>query len=304
MSMTWTSHPVVLVGAEGMLGRELTIVLRERLGSRADVLLHGFDLDWNICDADTVSAKLAALQPGVVINAAAYTNVDACETKEALAHAVNTTGVANLAQSCREVRATLVHIGTDFVFDGASTCPYQPDDPVGPLSAYGRTKLGGELALHASGCRYLLVRTSWLFGLYGKNFVEAILDRAERGQALTVVTDQVGSPTLASDLADGIARLLDAEASGTVHFCNSGQCSWHGFAEEIVRLRGLSVPVGTMTSDALNRPAKRPPYSVLDTSSFTRWTGTIPRPWTDALGAYLRERQARAVSVQTSGGPP
>ncbi len=301
MSESWTCGPVVLIGAAGMLGGELACVLRDRFGNRADRLLHLFDLDLNICEPAAVSAKLAELRPSVVINAAAYTNVDGCEADEALAHAVNATGVGNLAAACGSVDAKLVHISTDFVFDGTSTRPYRPDDRVNPLSAYGRTKLAGEKALTNSGCRYLLVRTSWLFGLLGKNFVEAILARAESGEALTVVTDQVGCPTLASDLAGGIADLLDADATGVVHFCNSDQCSWHGFAEDIVRMAGCEVAVNRMTSDGLDRPAERPAYSVLDTTSFTRWTGSEPRPWREALADYLRQRRERSVSAGSTG---
>ncbi len=304
MSGAWINGSVVLIGAKGMLGGELASVLRDRLGDRADQLLHRFDLDLNICDARAVSAKLTALKPSVVINAAAYTNVDGCESDEAQALAVNATGVENLAAACVAVDATLVHIGTDFVFDGTSTRPYRPDDAVNPLSAYGRTKLAGEQALLASGCRYLLVRTSWLFGLLGKNFVEAILARAESGSPLTVVTDQVGCPTLACDLAEAIAALLDAGATGTVHFCNAESCTWHGFATEIVRLGGFDVAVAAMTSDALDRPAVRPAYSVLDTTSFTKWTGTTPRPWRDALADYMGQRQTRRVSAESIGRVP
>jgi len=281
----------VVTGAAGMLGCELVPALRRRMGGAADRLFC-FDLDLNICDAAAVSANLAQLAPKTVINAAAHTNVDGCESAEAQAMAVNATGARNLAQACRELDATLVHFSTDFVFDGRSRAPYRPDDQANPLSVYGKTKWVGERAIREVDCAHLIIRTSWLFGPHGKNFVEAILGRAERREPLAVVTDQVGCPTLASDLAKAVVRLLDVGATGTVHYCNAEPCSWYEFAAEIVRQAGYDVAVAAITSDALDRPAARPAYSVLDTASYTAATGEIPRSWRDALADYLVERKS------------
>jgi dTDP-4-dehydrorhamnose reductase len=226
-----------------------------------------------------------------VINAAAYTDVDGCESDAGLAHAVNAEGPRNLAAACRDVGAKLVHFSTDFVFDGTLVRPYRVDDPTSPLSVYGASKLGGEVAIRESGCAHLIIRTSWLFGPHGSNFVEAILARAAAGQPLSVVTDQIGCPTLASDLADAVLRLLDAGASGTVHFCNAEPCAWHEFAVRILAEAGYDLPVARTTSDALNRPARRPAYSVLDTASYTEATGQLPTAWRDALTRYFTQRR-------------
>jgi dTDP-4-dehydrorhamnose reductase len=279
----WRQPDVVVVGAKGMLGSKVA----RRMAPRAVGLTSG-DLD--IRDAKTVLATLERLGPAVVINAAAYTDVDACETNAQHATEVNAQGPANLAAACRELGAKLVQISTDFVFDGKSRRPYHPDDPVNPLSAYGRSKAAGEKAVRESGCDHLIVRTSWLFGTGGKNFVDSILRRAESGEPLRVVHDQVGRPTYADDLADAVARLIDCEAVGVVHFANAGQCSWYEFAGAIVHAAGHSTPVEPIRSEDLNRPAQRPAYSVLDCSDYTRLTGSHPRSWQSALQDYLEAR--------------
>ena len=301
MSGQWTDKPILLTGTAGMLGCELVSALRRRMGDAASGQLFCFDLDLDICDAASVSAKLVELQPKTVINAAAYTDVDGCETAEEQAMAVNATGAGNLAHACRDLGATLVHFSTDFVFDGTSQTPYRPDDKANPLSVYGKSKWAGERAIRDAGCAHVMIRTSWLFGPHGKNFVEAILARARQGDPLSVVTDQVGCPTLASDLAAAVVRLLDVGATGTVHCCNAESCSWHEFAVEIVRQAGIDVPVAPITSDALDRPAPRPAYSVLDTTGYTTVTGEPMRSWRDALRDYLVPRDAvRAAPSDSS----
>ena len=154
------------------------------------------------------------------------------------------------------------------------------------------TKWAGERAIREAGCAHLIIRTSWLFGPHGKNFVEAILGRARQGDSLSVVTDQVGCPTLASDLAKAVVRLLDVAATGTIHYCNADPCSWHEFAVEIVRQAGHDAYVARITSDSLDRPAPRPAYSALDTTSYAVATGDTPRSWRDALRDYFAEREA------------
>lgn len=298
MSETWATSPTILTGASGMLGHELAPALRARL----DAPLYCFDLDLDIRDERAISAKFAELKPGTVINAAAVTDVDGCESQVETAMAVNAKAAGNLASACKNVGATLVHFSTDFVFDGSTDRPYRPDDSTNPLSVYGKSKRDGEVAIRESGCTHLIIRTSWLFGPHGRNFVEAILARAASGQQLSVVTDQVGCPTLASSLAHAVVRLLDAGATGTVHYCNAEPCSWHEFACEIVRLAGYDIPVAEMTSDALNRPATRPAYSVLDTASYTRATGHEPDSWRAALTRYFKEREAVRGAAAASTG--
>ncbi|GAG34405.1 unnamed protein product, partial [marine sediment metagenome] len=185
------------------------------------------------------------------------------------------------------------------IFDGRAERPYKPEDEANPLSVYGRSKWEGEQAIRAASCRHLVVRTSWLFGPLGHNFVEAILTRARAGGSLKVVIDQVGRPTLAADLAEAVVRLLDAGAFGAVHFANSGQCSWFEFAQEIIRQARLDVPLSGITSEKVDRPAPRPAYSVLDTSRYVELTGHTPAPWTDALKRYpaARSKYARTPDV-------
>ena len=295
----WASGGVFVLGAKGMLGHELMSALRNRLACSSGGELFGYDLpELDICDGEAVRSVLGGHAAGVVINAAAYTDVDGCETNRELAEAVNGEAPGGVAAACAEVGAKMVHFGTDFVFDGRGRRPYLPNDPANPLSVYGRTKWAGEEAVRSAGGRSLVVRTSWLFGLHGRNFVEAILTKAEAGQPLSVVDDQIGAPTLAGDLAEAVVRLLDAAAEGTVHFTNGGSCSWYDFACEIVGCAGLDVTVSRTTSEALARPAHRPAYSVLDTSRYAELTDHTPRPWRDALRRYM---DARLIPSRAAG---
>ena len=235
--LDWNNATILVTGARGMLGQELVRALRESMGAALNGRLTTWDLDeLDIAGADAVTQALTRIAPDIVINAAAYTNVDGCETHRDDAHATNAIGPGNLARTCAEINATLVHFSTDFIFDGLAKQPYQPDDEARPLSAYGQTKWEGDCAIRASDCRHLIIRTSWLFGPAGRNFVEAILDRAETGQPLRVVNDQVGCPTYAVDLADAVVSLLDRGANGVVHYCNDGPCSWLDFAVEIMSM--------------------------------------------------------------------
>ncbi len=295
MSADDLGRPIVLLGARGMLGQELALRLPAWAARRGAGGLLAWDLsDLDICDADAVRRTLTSVRPGVVINAAAFTDVDGCETQEAAALAVNGAAPGHLADAAARIDAKFVHISTDFVFDGQLRRPYRPEDAVHPLSAYGRSKLEGERRVQAVGGDWLIVRTSWLFGPRGRNFVEAILRRALAGEALRVVDDQQGRPTHAGDLADAVLALLDAEARGLWHFANTGACSWHAFAEEIVRQAGCDVPVARISSAELDRPAPRPAYSVLDTEAFAQATGQTPADWRDALARYLAERASLA----------
>ncbi len=281
-----------------MLGQELMLVLQDRLSSGGK--LFGFDLpELDICDGTAVRRVLEDHQAGVVINAAAYTDVDGCETNQALAQDVNGKAPEVVAEACAEVGAKMVHFSTDFVFDGRGRRPYLPDDQANPLSVYGQTKWAGEKAVRSAGGQSLVVRTSWLFGLQGRNFVEAILAKAEAGQPLSVVDDQIGAPTLASDLAEAVIRLLDTSAEGTVHFTNSGACSWYDFACEIVANADLDAAISRTTSEAFARPAHRPAYSVLDTSRYTELTNHTPQPWRDALRRYMDARLTPSRTVES-----
>ena len=246
-------------------------------------------------DITDVPAVHAALQPGVrlVLNAAADTRVDAAETDPRHTR-VNHVAVGLLAARCAEIGATLVHVSTDYVFSGKGIRPYREDDPVDPVNAYGRGKLAGERRAFEEGDEVLVLRTSWVFGTGGVNFVDTILKRVEAGaRELSVVDDQVGRPTFAVDLAAAIRALVDRRVTGIVHFANAGDATWYEVARESLRLAGRTdVSLKPVTTAEFPRPARRPPRSVLDTALYERLTKTAPRPWIDALAAYLEERRA------------
>lgn len=247
----------------------------------------------DICDSPRVIEFVARLRPDVLINCAALTNVDGCESDQEGAFAINADGPWNLGKACKTCEALLVHLSTDFVFNGQSDRPYRVEEPPNPLSIYGESKWRGELAIRKSGCRHLIVRTSWLFGHHGRNFVEAILKKAEAGEDLRVVNDQVGRPTSTIDLTEGLLRLLESSTEGTFHFANQGQCTSFEFAVKIVSTSEFKVIIEPITSAELVRPAKRPAYSMLDLSAYESKTGHHLRQWTDALRQYLRERKGR-----------
>ncbi len=246
-------------------------------------------------DITDVPAVHAALQPGVrlVLNAAADTRVDAAETDPRHTR-VNHVAVGLLAARCSEIGATLVHVSTDYVFNGKAIRPYREDDPVDPVNAYGRGKLAGERRAFEEGDEVLVVRTSWVFGTGGANFVDTILKRVEAGgRELSIVNDQVGRPTFAGDLAAAVRALVERRVTGIVHFANAGDATWYEVAREAFRLVGRAdVALKPVTTQDFPRPARRPRRSVLDTTLYERLTKTAPRPWSEALAAYLEERRA------------
>jgi dTDP-4-dehydrorhamnose reductase len=274
---------ILVVGSKGMLGRDLVTLLGERG--------RGVDLpDIDITDMVSVQQVLTALKPTVVVNCAAYTDVDGCETDTETAMQVNGEGVAFLALVTRDIGSKLVQISTDYVFDGSKGSPYREDDLQQPLNIYGESKLAGELNVDINPVN-LLVRTQWLYGLHGKNFVETMLKLGSEKNVLSVVDDQAGSPTWTVDLARGIIALIDAGCCGTYHCANSGSTSWNGFARAIFEESGMTVQVDPMTTGQLNRPARRPLHSVLDCSKLVEDTGFVPQPWRLALQQYLSLRK-------------
>jgi dTDP-4-dehydrorhamnose reductase len=273
---------ILVVGADGMLGHDLMKVLEGEV--------RGIDLpDIDITSLESVRRVLLTLKPEIIINAAAYTDVDGCEANVEQAMAVNGEGVGLLALTAREIGAKLVQISTDYVFNGSKGTPYLEDDSQEPLSIYGESKLAGELNA-AMAPEYLIVRTQWLYGLHGKNFVETMLRLATEKSELAVVDDQIGSPTWTYDLALAIKALLDKGCSGTYHAANSGFCSWNEFARAIFAEEGLLVTVTGMTTKDLNRPANRPLHSTLDCGKLKEDTGFSPQHWREALRNYLRTR--------------
>jgi dTDP-4-dehydrorhamnose reductase len=274
---------VLVLGAKGMLGHDLI----ETLASQNDVA--GWDLaDLDITRKRETIDKICGFNPRTIVNCAAYTDVDGCEAKREQAFAVNAEGAKNVALASAAVQARLVHLSTDYIFDGTAQKPYTEDAHPNPLNVYGRSKLQGETYIREISRDHLIVRTAWLYGHNGKNFVETILRQAQSGNELRVVNDQKGSPTFTRDLSGAIRDLLSYSESGTFHVTNSGACTWYEFAVEILRLKGLNhVNIHPLSSDDLNRPAKRPPYSILDCSRYERVTGKKVPPWKESLGKYF-----------------
>jgi dTDP-4-dehydrorhamnose reductase len=279
---------VLVTGANGQLGSELVALYAARSGD--EVL--GVDLpDVDITSDASVTAVFAAFAPDVVINCAAWTAVDAAEENEAGALAVNGEGPRVLAKACSAAGAWLVQISTDYVFSGEASSPYAEDAAPDPRSAYGRTKLVGEQAVvEELPDAHYIVRTAWLYGHQGNNFVKTMLRLESERETIDVVDDQVGQPTYAADLAAQIVALLDARpAAGTFHGTNSGDVSWHGFTQEIFRLIGTDpARVIAVTSEQFVRPAPRPAYSVL---GHRRWSdaGLTPmRDWREAIAEAMQ----------------
>lgn len=260
--------------------------LRNELTSRGEDVVALSRTDLDITDSRAVNACVGEHAPDVIVNCAAYTKVDQAESEESVANAINGSSVELLAAAANQVKALLVQISTDFVFDGAKQSPYEVTDPTNPLSAYGRSKFLGEVAArHAE--RHLIVRTSWLFGVHGHNFVEAIRNQIRKGtNPLRVVSDQRGKPTYTPHLANAIIRLAVSDARGVVHYADNEECSWYDFA---VAIAG-DHPVKAITSDEFPRPARRPAYSVLSTERYERITGVAPESWRDGLAEYLDTR--------------
>ncbi len=295
---------LVIVGASGMLAG----IVKKMAPGKYEVIplgRPGFDLT----NAGASLETLRKIRPNIIINCAAYTDVDGAESNEASANLVNKVGPRNLAVAAKDIGATLVHVSTDYVFDGEQSTPYVESDPTNPRSAYGRSKLLGEEAIIASGLeRYFIVRTSWLYGPGGKNFVETIIRLANEREELRIVADQVGTPTYTRDLAQAIFNLIDQSEDdgqgtqtsnapfGIYHFANEGVCSWYDFAREIVAQLKVTkssvkveriLPIGT-TDYPL--PAPRPAYSVLSKDKYKKVTGAIVPAWQDSLAHYIGSR--------------
>lgn len=269
-----------------MLGKALTRVWKK------DEITGLGSSDADIRSVDQVSKALRASRPDWIILSAAYTDVDGCESNRELAAAVNTQGSINVANAARETGAKLVFISTDYVFNGKKTTPYEAEDARDPINVYGKTKADAEVGVLSALPEACIVRTSWLFGPWGKCFPDTILKLAATRGELNVVDDQRGSPTYTFDLAEAIIQLCRAGAHGIVHCTNSGVCSWYEFASEVVGRAGAKTVVRPTTSDKFVRPAARPSYSVLSHESLNRY-GVHMRSWKDTLPDYLRLRETQ-----------
>jgi dTDP-4-dehydrorhamnose reductase len=279
---------VLLLSPDGMLGRAFEALLSQRDVSLTTVRYPELDLT----KPDTLEV-IERGEPSLVINCAAYTDVDGAESHEALATAINGDGVGLLAARCRSLGATLVHFGTDYVFDGRGTAPYPVDAPLSPQGAYARSKVRGEILLRESGAEHLYLRTSWLYAPWGKNFVRTIARNARVRSELKVVSDQRGRPTSSEHLARTTLALLDRGARGTFHVSDGDQCTWFDFASAIVVDLGLGAQctVKPCTSDEWPTPTKRPAYSVLDLSKTEALLGPMPS-WRENLRDVLGRLEA------------
>ncbi len=277
---------VTILGATGLLGNAL---MREwhddeitGLGSR----------DVDIRSTEQLKDVFARYRPEWLVLAAAYTDVDGCETNRDLAFAVNCTGAVNVVRTAAQAGTRVIFLSTDYVFDGKKGQPYEIDDPLAPQSVYGQSKAVAEVEIRKILPSCCILRTSWVFGIGGKCFPDTILKLASSRPELEVVNDQRGCPTYTVDLARTIVQLCHKSASGTVHATNNGECTWFDFAAELVRGDGLPTKVNPTTSDKFVRPAKRPSYSVLSPVSLQKYGISMPT-WQDATLRYLAERAVR-----------
>lgn len=269
---------VLVTGAYGMLGKDLCPVLENK---GYDVVETDVDI-MDITSPTSIEKMFFLEKPDIVIHCAAYTNVDKAEEDIKTARLINVNGTENVAKACSKYNATMVYISTDYVFDGQGNKPYKPNDKTAPLNNYGLTKWEGEEAVRKNLEKYFICRTSWLYGHYGRNFVETMISLADKPE-LKVVDDQVGCPTWTVDLSEAIVKIIETKPYGTYHTCGGGSTSWYGFAEEIFKQAGLNVNLKPCTTDEFPRPAKRPAYSIMD-------NGGLLRDWKQALKNYMAMR--------------
>jgi dTDP-4-dehydrorhamnose reductase len=281
---------LLVTGAAGMLGRDVMLAA----GNAGHQVVGYGHAELDVADADAVSAKIEGERPDVVINCAAWTDVDGAEEAEEEATAINGAGAGNVAAAAAATGASVVYVGSDYVFDGSKGAPYVETDQTAPLSAYGRGKLAGEEATRAANKRHFVVRSAWLFGTGGPNFVETMLRLAADHGEVLVVRDQVGSPTYTWHLAYGIVRLIEGVEFGIHHMAAAGSCSWYEFAREIFEQANVECKVMSATTEMLGRPAPRPAYSAL--ASQREHAIELPA-WQDGLAAYLAQRGAESEAA-------
>jgi len=275
---------ILITGANGLLGHELSSILKDH----TLILLSHSQLD--ISDPESVNKQIDSSSPDIIINSAAYTQVDACETNYDLAFKSNAIGPKNLAIKCKQLGIPLIHISTDYVFEGneKKNSPLVEDDKLGPKTVYGKTKLEGEKMVQENCQKYFILRTAWLYG-EGKNFVKTMLSLSKKNKELKVVNDQIGSPTYAKDLAKAIKEIIEKKSDkyGIYHVTNKGEVSWYEFAKKIFEIKNIEIKVNPCTSEEFPRPAPRPHYSVLSNQKWIDAGFTPMRDYEEALNEYL-----------------
>lgn len=286
---------ILITGAKGQLGNELQSIVKcgkaeigdisKKIKDSKVVALDVEDLD--ITNLEQVKAVIFKESPDIVINCAAATNVDGCESNEDLAFKINSLGPRNLAMTCEKIGAKLVQVSTDYVFSGVGSKPLTEFDLTAPCSVYGKTKLLGEDYVRQLSSKYFIVRTAWLYGYVGKNFVYTMINLGKDKDTLSVVNDQIGNPTHANDLAYHILNLIETEEYGIYHCTGKGECSWYEFAKSIMELAGMKCTVKPCTSKEYKTVAKRPEYSSLDNMMLRCTVGDEMRYWKDALTSFI-----------------
>ena len=280
--MTNKPKKVLITGCKGMLGSALT----KTLAPEHEIV--GIDIDTaDITNKTQTITAITSINPDTIIHAAAYTQVDNCEKDKEQAFAVNAMGTENVAIAAKLCQAKTIYISTDYVFDGKKTTPYLEEDTTNPINIYGKSKLEGEKQIQSTCENHLIIRTAWLYGPNGKNFITTILKLADQQKEIKVVNDQTGCPTLTLDLATAIKSILTKDIRGTLNITNSGSCTWYELAKKILELKNKTVNVIPIDSNQLNYTAPRPTYTVLNTNKFIQLTKSTIRPWGKALTDYL-----------------
>ena len=286
------NHTILVTGADGQLGREMQIASR---GSRNRFIFTDIAGEYerlDITDQQAIADIVRENHVNVIVNCAAYTNVDKAETDPETANLLNNIAAGNLADAMKAVNGTLIHISTDYVFQGDRNIPCREDWPTEPLSVYGKTKLAGEKSIEATGCASIIIRTAWLYSPFGNNFVKTMRDLTSSRESLKVVFDQVGTPTYAGDLAETICRIIEngqLDKTGIYHFSNEGVCSWFDFAKAICEMSGNTCDIRPCHSDEFPSPVARPHFSVLDKTKIKQTFGIRIPYWTDSLKRCIEE---------------
>lgn len=283
---------ILVTGANGQLGHEMQRVAKnsQHTFTFTDVAEVYKKLD--ITNIDAIREMVKELGIKLIVNCAAYTNVDKAESDYDTANMLNNTAAGNLAAAMKEVDGTLIHISTDYVFQGDRNTPCREDWATNPLGVYGKTKLAGEKAIEATGCKHIIIRTAWLYSQWGKNFVKTMQNLTATKDSLKVVFDQVGTPTFAGDLADVIAHIINTnqlEKTGIYHFSNEGVCSWFDFAKLICEMSGNTCDIQPCYSEDFPSPVERPHFSVLDKSKLKKTFGFKVPYWTDSLKVCIKQ---------------
>lgn len=286
------NHTILVTGADGQLGREMQIASRSSRNRFIFTDIAGEYERLDITDQQAIADIVRENHVNVIVNCAAYTNVDKAETDPETANLLNNIAAGNLADAMKAVNGTLIHISTDYVFQGDMNIPCREDWPTEPLGVYGKTKLAGEKSIEATGCASIIIRTAWLYSPFGNNFVKTMRDLTSSRESLKVVFDQVGTPTYAGDLAETICRIIEngqLDKTGIYHFSNEGVCSWFDFAKAICEMSGNTCDIRPCHSDEFPSPVARPHFSVLDKTKIKQTFGIRIPYWTDSLKRCIEE---------------